>query len=167
MLLSLLGATTLMTVPQPAPDTSGEVLGTGAVTAEYGGSALVNNSTRYNRYDFALTNNADAPEDLRVCPQDIVIAVHDNRVQSEPAFALSFDDGEWSRDCASYRLAPGQTVRLRSYFREWWPHESLADRRLKQVRAETSAGTFTMNMTRASQRGKLLVEVSSAYLDQP
>jgi len=165
--LSLLGATILMTVPQPVPDVSAALLGAGSVTAEYGGSAFVNNSTRYNRYDFALTNNADAPEDLRVCPQDIVIAVHDHRVQSEPAFALSFDDGEWSRDCASYQLAPGQTVRLRSYFRAWWPHEGLANRRLKEVRAETSAGTFTMIMTRASQPGKLLVEVSSAYLDQP
>ena len=142
---------------------SAALLSLGNVTADYGGSATVNNSSRYNRYDFVLTNHADEAQEVSVCPQDVVIAVQDHRTQSEPAFAVSFGDDPWSRDCTSRNLAAGERVLLRGFFMEWWPHESIARRQSKQITADTSAGRFIMNLTRADDRRSLRVQVSNDY----
>ena len=139
------------------------LLSLGTVAADYGGSTTVNNSTRYNRYDFVLTNHAQEAQDVSVCPQDVEISVHDHRTQSEKAFAVSFGDDPWSRECTSHNLAAGETVLLRGFFMEWWPHERTTKRRLKQITADTSAGRFTMSLSRADDRRNLVVQVASTY----
>jgi hypothetical protein len=133
------------------------------VTADFGGATLVNNSSRYNRYDFVLTNTTQEKQEVAVCPHRIEIAIHAAQVMREPAFAVSFDDEKWTRECTAHWLAPGEKVTMRTYFREWWPTERGAPRMLKRVEAETSAGTFALNFTPAPKRGHAVVQASSAY----
>lgn len=188
MLMTILGAATLTAAPLPEasgaettlPDVSAEYLGrrwkdgvaagtaaenplAARVTASYGNAEHVNNSSRYNRYDFVLTNNAATPEEVSVCPQDVEVSIHNHRVQSEPAFALSFGEADWSRACVEKVLGPGKSVVLRTFFREWWDLEEITARRLREVKAETSAGVFTMRFTPAPRSGKRVIQVSSAY----
>jgi hypothetical protein len=133
------------------------------VTADFGGATLVDNSSRYNRYDFVLTNTTHERQEVAVCPHRIEIAIHAAQVVREPAFAVSFDDGKWTRECTVHWLAPGEKVTMRTYFREWWANEQGAPRTLKRVEAETSVGTFALNFTPSHRRGQVVVQASSAY----
>lgn len=168
MIISLTGraallGTALVAAAPVAAGTGSDNPIAATVTAAYGDAEHVNNSSRYNRYDFVLTNNAAEPDEVSVCPQDVEVSIHNHRVQSEPAFALSFDEAGWSWGCVSHLLGPGESVVLRTFFREWWDLEMTTARRLREVKAGTSVGVFTMRFTPAPGPGERVVQVSSAY----
>lgn len=133
------------------------------VTSEFGGVRHINNSARYNRNDFVLTNTSQEKQQVAVCPQRIEVELHTARVEREPAFAVSFDDGQWTRDCTTHWLAPGEKARMQAYFREWWHFESVRQSMYKRVTAETSAGTFGVDFTRSAWPANTVVEAWSAY----
>jgi hypothetical protein len=162
MVITLLSAAALAAAPV-ADGTGSDNPIAARVTAAFGDAKLVNNSSRYNRYDFVLTNNAAEPDEVSLCPQDVEVFIHDHRVQSEPAFALSFGEANWSSGCVSHLLGPGESVELRTFFREWWDLEMNTARRLREVQAKTSAGVFTMHFTPAPGSRGRVVQVSSAY----
>jgi hypothetical protein len=162
MFMMMLSAATLAGAPVAAGAAADNPVAA-KVTAAYGDAEYVNNSSRYNRYDFVLTNNSAEPDEVSVCPQDVEVLIHDHRVQSEPAFALGFGKADWSWGCVSHLLGPGESVELRTFFREWWDIEMNTARHLREVKAKTSAGVFTMRFTPAPGSWERVVQVSSAY----
>lgn len=132
-----------------------------AVVAEYGGYKYNNLAARWHRYDFELSNMTAQPQELSVCAADVELSIRDHRVESEKAFAVQFADDAWSHDCSSRIIAPGESVRLATYFDEWWANESTSPRRMRIVEARTSTGTYTMQFTPSRERGKRVVQVSS------
>lgn len=134
-------------------------LASNAVTADFGGTKAVNLGTAYNRYDFALTNDGSDPAEVKACPKDIEISLHTHRVERIPAFALGLADPEWAWTCQTHRLAPGETVMLYAYFKEWWHSERTFGAYHKEVRAVTSAGDFTLRFSSTGTPGRMKLAV--------
>lgn len=76
-------------------------------------------SASWERWSFSVTNTDDAARDVEICPKNVLRVAHDNAQTSKHAFALAFDDDDWSHGCVSRAMDAGETVRLKVFTRPY------------------------------------------------
>lgn len=75
--------------------------------------------TGWERWSFSVKNTTDAARDVEICPRNVLRVAHDNAQTSKHAFALAFDDNEWSHGCVSRAVGAGETVKLKVFTRPY------------------------------------------------
>ena len=121
---SLLGAVLFATVPVTAGNAA-ETADAFPVTADYLGFDQRIDDSRWSRYDFALTNHSADQQSVTLCPTDAAMVLNSHRREEVPAFAIKFDDSNWSYNCGERELAPGEQTVLGVFFRPGFAFESI------------------------------------------
>ncbi|MCK0128193.1 hypothetical protein [Erythrobacter sp. F6033] len=92
---------------------------------------------RWERFDLVLTNETEAVSEIKVCPNQAQMVMRDHQRSEIGAFAIKFDDANWSYSCETRSVDAGESVTLKLFFRA-----RHAPGPQRDVTVQTSAGDF-------------------------
>ena len=121
---ALLGAVLAAAAPVSAGN-GAETANAYPVRADFLGFDERIDDSRWSRYDFALTNHSADQQSVTLCPTDAAMVLNSHRREELPAFAIKFDDSNWSYNCGERELAPGEQTVLGVFFRPGFAFESI------------------------------------------
>ncbi|MBV7260078.1 VCBS domain-containing protein [Erythrobacter crassostreae] len=94
---------------------------------------------RWERFDLVLTNDTDQPSEIKACPDQAQMIMRDHQRSKIGAFAVKFDDGNWSYSCETRSVEAGQSVTLKLFFRARYEPGPQRD-----ITVQTSGGDFVI-----------------------
>lgn len=98
------------------------------------------NAPGWERFDVMLTNTTDEARELSVCPSAARMTSDTVRSPKFGAFAISFDEEDWTFNCSTRSLAPGEKVEVGMFFR-LQAYQS----RNRSIALETNLGSFVLD----------------------
>lgn len=75
--------------------------------------------SRWEEWNFEITNTSSEEQTLRICPSDIDRIAFDPARTTHHAFAVAFDSDTWRFGCVEKQLQAGGVVSLRAYTRPY------------------------------------------------
>ncbi|WP_209347804.1 hypothetical protein [Pontixanthobacter sp. CEM42] len=119
--------------------TAAALAATPAVVGTFGGYEQSIGETRWERFDLVLTNNSAEQQSVSLCPTDADMVLQTHQKSTRSAFAVKFDDQDWSFNCTSKDLAAGETLTLGMFFRPaFQPGPS------RKIEVKTSVGSYIL-----------------------